>query len=563
MKIPSPHITLFTLFRYDLKRLINFYRTQKTRSLFATLIILLITAFFIVVEYRIALELFQHIMNQVHLEGLRYVLLAKILQMVYLIFTLLLVYSNIVMSISSFFLSPELDFQHSHPVSEGAIFTHSFFQTFIRSSWMFIAFGVPILLAYGAVMNQASLFPRQIFLIIIPSLILPTAIGVFIGILLIFIFSPRRTQRVFLIMGVFLAVGLVLVFRLIRPEQLVDPIGVEQVNFYLDTLRIPTVKWFPTTWASEGIAAYGEGRRAVNFRYGLILWSFTLIFCAATYWLFKQIWWQARSRGHGSESIEKGFRSPAKKQTRPNQFRSSLAYRDFLLFIRDPAQWSQIIIIAALVFIYIFNFKNLPYALYGFQYSMSFTSVLASGLILSAILARFGFPAVSMEGRAVWILKTSPINWRRYLWQKFAFMVIPTTFVGSILVLFSLKILDAPPPLIIKCLLTETAIAFSCTGLAVGIGAGKPKYELTDAAMVAVSVSGLVYMIFAVTAILSIVGLVVLPDTLRYMSWGWRLVRHLRNFDRIASWITLGIAAICYTIIPLEIGIRRLRSIGE
>lgn len=91
MKIPSPHITLFTLFRYDLKRLINFYRTQKTRSLFATLIILLITAFFIVVEYRIALELFQHIMNQVHLEGLRYVLLAKILQMVYLIFTLLLV----------------------------------------------------------------------------------------------------------------------------------------------------------------------------------------------------------------------------------------------------------------------------------------------------------------------------------------------------------------------------------------------------------------------------------------------------------------------------------------
>ncbi len=560
MKPPSSLPTIFSLFRYDFISLINFYRSKKMRSFWATSVILLITAFFIVVEYRIAFELFKHIMNQVHLEGLRYVLLAKILQMVYLIFTLLLVYSNIVMSISSFFLSPELDFQHSHPINESAIFTHSFFQTFLRSSWMFIAFGVPILFAYGSVMDQTSLFPRQIFLIIIPSLILPTAIGVLIGTLLIFIFSPRRTQRVFLIMGVFLAVGLVLIFRLIRPEQLVDPIGVEQVNFYLDTLRIPTVKWLPTTWASEGIAAYGEGRRTVNFRYGMILWSFTIIACAATYWLFKLFWWRARSRGHGSDSIAANLKFKRKRKTKPAHFRNSLAYRDMLLFIRDPAQWSQVIIIAALVFIYIFNFKNLPYALYGFQYSMSFTSVLASGLILSAILARFGFPAVSLEGRAVWVLKTSPINWRRYLWQKYVYLAIPTILIGIILVLFSLKILDAPFPLIIKCLLAETAIALSCTGLAVGIGARKPKYELTDAAMVAVSASGLIYMIFAVTAIVSIVGLVVLPDILRYMSWGWRLIRYIRNWDRILAWIGLGIISICFIVIPLELGIRRLRS---
>ena len=78
--------------------------------------------------------------------------------------------------------------------------------------------------------------------------------------------------------------------------------------------------------------------------------------------------------------------------------------------------------------------------------------------------------------------------------------------------------------------------------------------------MVAVSASGLIYMIFAVAAIVSIVGLVVLPDILRYMSWGWRLIRYIRHWDRILAWIGLGIISICFIVIPLELGIRRLRS---
>lgn len=555
--------SLIYMFRYDFRRLINFYRSGKRGSYLSTATIAMIAIFFIAIEYRIAVELFQHIMNQVHLEGLRYVLMAKLLQMVYLIFSILLVYSNIVMSISSFFLSPELDLFHSRPVSEKAIFFHSFFQTFVRSSWMFLAFGVPILMAYGSVMNQAVFFPRQVFWVILPSLILPSTIGVIIGILLIFVFSPRRTQRVFLLMGVFLAVGLVMVFRLMRPEQLVDPIGVEQVNFYLDTLRVPTIMWLPTTWASEAIAAYGEGRKGTNLYYGQLLWIFSLATFVLSFWIFKFFWWRARSRGHGSEPVEAGIHSVAKRISKPGRFRNSLMYRDIILFIRDPAQWSQVIVIAALVTIYIFNFKNLPYALYGFQYSMSFVSVLASGLILSAILARFGFPAVSMEGRAIWILKTSPVNWRFYLWQKFFFLVIPTTIIGLILVLFSVKILDASGSLVAKCLIAETAIAFSCTGLAIGIGAWKPKYELNDAAMVTVSPAGLWYMILAVVSIVVIVGLVVIPDLMRFMSWGWRFIRYMQDKDRIFAWIALGVAAVCFTAIPVETGIRHLRNSAE
>src|SRR5205085_8201124 len=38
----------------------------------------------------------------------------------------------------------------------------------------------------------------------------------------------------------------------------------------------------------------------------------------------------------------------------------SLAHRDLLLFFRDPAQWSQLLLLGALVVVYVFNITALP-----------------------------------------------------------------------------------------------------------------------------------------------------------------------------------------------------------
>lgn len=562
MKAPGHFKTLRILFRSDIQRLVNYFRARYPSSLYSAVTIAALGIFFIAVEYNVSIHLFQHIMDQTHLEGLRYVLLAKLLQMVYLVFTILLVYSNIVMSISSFFTSPELDMIHCRPVSGTALFINRYTETFLRSSWMFIAFAVPILVAYGRVLNPSSLFVIQLFYIILPSLILPAALGITTGILLILCFSPRRTQQVFLFLGVFLAVGLVMIFRLMQPEKLIDPIGLEQVNFYLDTLRIPSIRWSPATWASEGIAAFGEGRPALNRTYSLWLWSGAIASIFLAFAVFKAFWWRARSGGRGSEIVDATVKRRRYRRSKPSRFKCSLFYRDMILFNRDPGQWSQLIVIAALVIIYVFNFKNLPYELYGFQYSMSFVSVAATGLILSALLARFGFPAVSTEGKAIWLLQTGPINWRRYLWQKYLFLVIPTMLIGGVLVLFSVRVLDAGTSLIMKCLLAESAIALGCTGLAVGLGAQRPRFDMKDAAMVAVSSTGLYYMITAIVFISVTVTLVVIPDLVRYLSLGYRWLQLIRNSDRTLVWLILCLFTIGTVVVPMERGIRRLRKLS-
>ncbi len=553
-------VSIRYLLNCDFWRLKNNLKSGGLREYLKYSIFGALTALFIAMEYFVALYLFNHIMAQVHLHELRFILLAKLLYMVFLVFAALLVYSNIIMAISSFFMNPEIDLIFARPVKHRTLFLYRFLETFLRSSWMFIAFGTPILFAYARVMERSFDFIAQLGLVIMPFLIFPTALGIMVAILLIRIFSPQRTQRVFVVMAIFLSVGLVVIFRWMKPEQLVDPIGVEQLTFYLKTLRMPSISWLPPAWAAEAYTLFGEGKTLQNLIYSGYLWAFTLVCFQGSWLVFRTFWWKARSRGRGTEADLNYRKTVSQTITPPSRFRMTLLHRDLNLFRRDASQWSQLIIIAALVFIYVFNFKNLPYELYGFQYSMAFVSVSAGSLILAALQARFAYPAVSSEGRAIWILKTSPLRWDRYLWYKYISFLIPTLVIGSILVLFSLIVLDAPSKLIVKCMLTMAFICIGMTGLSVGFGARFPRFDLNDAAMVAVSSGGLFYMIFSLAFIHIIIFLVVLPDIIIYMSYLGRYYRYIAFMDRYVIWTVIAVLTGGVVNFSMTEGIKELKS---
>src|SRR5204863_450222 len=74
--------------------------------------------------------------------------------------------------------------------------------------------------------------------------------------------------------------------------------------------------------------------------------------------------------------------------------------KDVKLFFRDTTQWSQLILLAVLVVVYLFNIKALPLhrgEQVGFFYVtlVSFLNLGLAGFVLAAIAARFIFPAVS------------------------------------------------------------------------------------------------------------------------------------------------------------------------
>src|SRR5205085_1916622 len=94
--------------------------------------------------------------------------------------------------------------------------------------------------------------------------------------------------------------------------------------------------------------------------------------------------------------------------------------KDIKLFFRDTTQWSQLILLAVLVVVYLFNIKMLPLHRgepVGFFYVtlVSFLNLGLAGFVLAAIAARFIFPAVSLEGRHMWLLRSSPLDLKTLL----------------------------------------------------------------------------------------------------------------------------------------------------
>src|SRR5690606_19932470 len=101
----------------------------------------------------------------------------------------------------------------------------------------------------------------------------------------------------------------------------------------------------------------------------------------------------------------------------------ALAVKEIRTFFRDTTQWSQLILLAVLLVVYIYNVKVLPLWT-GEEDGFFLVHVIAvlnlrlAACVLAAIAARVLFPAVSLEGRSMWLLRSSPLDMPRRLWTK-------------------------------------------------------------------------------------------------------------------------------------------------
>ncbi len=72
--------------------------------------------------------------------------------------------------------------------------------------------------------------------------------------------------------------------------------------------------------------------------------------------------------------------------------------KDLRLFFRDTTQWSQLILLAVLLLVYVFNIRRLPIHS-GEQIPFSLVTIISflnlglAGFVLAAIAARFIFPS--------------------------------------------------------------------------------------------------------------------------------------------------------------------------
>src|SRR5207245_5355371 len=94
------------------------------------------------------------------------------------------------------------------------------------------------------------------------------------------------------------------------------------------------------------------------------------------------------------------------------------------------SQWSQLLLLLALVLLYLYNFsvldlQRIPYMSGFIKNVYAFVNLGMAGFVMATVAVRFVFPAVSMEGAAFWIIRSSPIALRDFLWSKFWTGLVP------------------------------------------------------------------------------------------------------------------------------------------
>ncbi|MBW8861356.1 MAG: hypothetical protein JF601_03160, partial [Acidobacteria bacterium] len=212
--------------------------------------------------------------------------------------------------------------------------------------------------------------------------------------------------------------------------------------------------------------------------------------------------------------------------------RRQLLVKDMKIFLRDVSQWSQLLLLLALVLLYLYNFRvldlqRIPY-MSGFVKNIyAFVNLGMAGFVMATVTVRFVFPAVSAEGAAFWIIRTSPVRLRDFLWSKFWTGLVPVLVLTELLTVAANEFLGVDPFLKVAGALAILCMSFALVGLGIGLGARYPRFG-ADPSQIAGSYGGVAFMVQAVLFVLVMIVLVGWPSSIY-------VVRHVRGLPLTAA----------------------------
>jgi len=490
------------------------------------------------------------------------------LSWLFLTFLSFLAFSSLVVSLSTFFLSEDLWFLLAAPLPVRQVFHARFARALGQASWMVVAFVLPVLLAVGLARCAGATYYLAILAALLPFVVIPVALGTAVTLLIVKTFPARRARDILVLAGLFFAAALVVFVRYLRPERLVAVESLPDVTAFFSSLDNPVTPLLPSFWAGETLFAALKGH--VDWLHMGALWTSA---CAAVVLLriaFERHYFSAWSKAQEARKARFSRLSLLARLLRLTPLGllpRNLLIKDVKLFLRDAAQWSQLLLLMALAFVYLYSFRvldpgRIPLAGDMVRSAYAFLNLALAAFVLAAVAVRFVFPAVSAEGNAFWLVRTAPVRLSSFLWSKFWTGLVPILLLAETLTIISNNFLHADPFLKIVACLAIAAMSFALVGLAAGMGAIYPRFRAENVAQIAGSYGGLAFMVVAVLFILCEIGLLAWPTSM-YL---WHQYRGLAMApaQRLTSTIAFGLALLlCAAVfwVPMQRGVRALEAL--
>ena len=528
------------------------------RALLLSLVALLFWAAVFGIAFRV-LRYFQGV------EEIGTLMAGKVLDVILLAFLSILLLSNIITSLSTFFLAKDLDLLVASPVSGWRLYLAKLAETVVHSSWMVALLALPIFTAYGIVYHGGFLFPLVAAAAFIPYVILPAVVGTAVTMVLVNVFPARRTRELLGLIATGAVVIVVVSLRFLRPEQLARPEGFKNLVEYLAVLRTPTSPFLPSEWSAAMIMNWLL--RVADPWPVAMLWGGAAVALVLGALLHGKLYHSGFSKAQ--EGAERKVRRPLRRPlTRllgslPPSKREFIL-KDLRLFFRDNTQWSQLILLAVLLMVYLFNIKSLPLTGERIPFRLmtliSFLNIGLGGFVLAAVAARFVFPGISLEGRQMWLLRSSPLDPRAMLWSKYWMGTLPLLVLAVAITLLTNYLLHASAFMAMVAIMTITLYTMAASALALSFGALYPQFGSENAAQIPTSFGGLVYMMSSLSLLAAILMIEAVPVTAYLRTQRDASSPVPVTPELVAAGAAVFIICAAATLVPLRLGLRRIES---
>jgi ABC-2 type transport system permease protein len=501
------------------------------------------------------------------IEELGGILAYKLLSMILLTFLSVLVFSSILTSLSKLYLSRDLPLVHSMPVSSYKIFIARWIESTIDSSWMLIVYTLPVFISYGIVYQAGMFFYGNIIFVLLSLSIIASGISSLLVMLTVIAIPAGRIKSIFVFLGLIFFLVLFFAFRFLRPERLVDPEVFSTTLIYLNTLKTPAPPYLPSTWAFDSLKTVLEGKIVKSLLHTSLSWSFAGMVVFINIIIADAIYTKGLSKTQTAPSrLLKRCISEGRLLFFLSRPVRALAVKEIRIFFRDQTQWSQLFLIGALVVIYVYNFNALPLekapikTVY-LQNLLSFLNIGLATFVLTAVSARFAFPAVSCERESFWLVKSAPITLRSFLWIKFFIYFFPLLALTETLIIATNILLNVTPFMMVLSIVNVFFMVPGIVSMGIGFGAAYPDFKSENPAQAVTSFGGLIFMMVCAGYIGTVIVLEAGPVYNLFMAdINARVLTVLERMWIFGSFGLAFILSILAVVIPMSFGEKKLSN---
>lgn len=429
------------------------------------------------------------------------VLLMKAYSLLFIIIFFIQIVNGFVITLGTYYQSKELEFLMSSPVSRTALFFARFFETHVRTSWMLVIFGIPLLASTGLLYHAHFLYYVLSIMFFIAFSTIPVNIGISAAIIVTSFFHAKKLRKILFSSGIIVAILLLTLLRLFRPERFANPELFASLTLFVGELKAPSFVLLPNRWLSDSIfhlLAKSEGGNTAIFVSLLFMTSYVSAVIAQI--IFKRYHYKGWGllqegdmlKGKRLRGIWGHTSSHRILQLRVvRHFVSAFGIRcgvlilkDLLYQIRDVRKIHQVLIVISLITIYLFSIASLPLNWVGhtleLRHIISFFNLGLILIIIAALCARIVYPAVTEEGALLWIIRTSPVTPKTYIWGKLLFFFVPLFIVGQLLAIASSSLIGIEMPMVVLTVISTAIVSLSLTSMAIVFGVSDLKYTTGD-----------------------------------------------------------------------------------